>query len=258
MKFFKSNIFSGILILFIFSSTSCKREIPELTAKETDISNGAVVQVYNATVKSSRNYIYVDGMPVSGAVFASGGTFPNTAYGFKLSPGMHSIQIKDTALATTQSPLTFSQSFDAGKSYTVFTYDTATSIKQLTILNNIVIPTDTSSRLRLANFIFNTTGIPNVDVYSFRRISGTPVFLGGSPVFTGNTPIFSNVVTNAVTDFMPYPSGLTDTFYVYATGTTSPLIVKGVVPSLVPTRSYTTALNGSFRGTKAIGTFANY
>lgn len=258
MKFFKSNIFKCSLIFFIFAIAGCKREIPELISTDTNISNGAVLQVYNATVKSNRNYIYVDNTPVSGAVFSSGGTFPNTAYGFKLSPGTHTILIKDTALATTQVPLTFSQSFDAGKSYTVFTYDTTTSIKQLTLVNNIVVPTDTSSRLRLANFIYNATAIPNVDVYSFRRISGTPVFLVGSPVFTGNTPIFSNIVSNKVTEFIPYASGLTDTFYVYATGTTSPLIVKGVVPSLVPTRSYTTALTGSLRGTKAIGTFANY
>ena len=258
MKFFQLNIFRCSLVITFFVFSACTREIPQLTAKDTDVSSAATLQVFNATVKSVRNYVYVDGTPVSGAVFGSGGIFPNTAYGIKLTTGMHSILIKDTASSTTQVPLTFSQSFDAGKSYTTFTYDTITTIKQLTVANNIVVPTDTSSRLRLANFIYNASAIPNVDVYSFRRISGMPVFLGGSPVFTGNTPIFSNIVTNVVTDFIPYPSGLPDTFYVYATGTTSPLIVKAVVPSLVPTRSYTTALTGSFRGARAIGTFATY
>ena len=258
MKFFKLNIFKLSLVFSAFAFSACKREIPQLTAKDTDLSTAATLQVFNATVKSLRNYVYVDGTPVSGAVFSSGGIFPNTAYGIKLTSGMHSILVKDTALATTQIPLTFSQSFDAGKSYTTFTYDTITSIKQLTVVNNVVIPTDTSSRLRLANFIYNASPIPNVDVYSFRRIAGTPVFLNGSPVFVGNTPIFGNIATNAVTDFMPYPSGLSDTLYVYATGTTTPLIVKGVIQSLVPTRSYTTALTGSFKAVKAIGTFANY
>lgn len=258
MKFFQLNIFRWSLVITFFVFSSCKREIPQLTAKETDISNGATLQVFNATVKSVRNYVYVDGKAVSGAVFASGGVFPNTAYGIKLSSGMHSITIKDTTLPTTQAPLTYSQLFDAGKSYTTFTYDTSTNTKQITVVNNIVVPTDTSSRLRLANFIYNASAIPNVDVYSFRRIVGTPVFLNGSPVFVGSTPTFGNIATNVVIDFIPYPSGFTDTLYVYATGTTTPLIVKGVIPSLVPTRSYTTALSGSFKGVKAIGTFANY
>lgn len=258
MKFFKLNIFRWSLVITSFAYSACTREIPQLTAKETDLNTAATLQVFNATVKSLRNYVYVDGTPVSGAVFASGGIFPNTAYGIKLASGMHSILVKDTALVTTQIPLTFSQSFDAGKSYTTFTYDTITSIKQVTLVNNIVIPTDTSSRLRLANFIYNASAIPNVDVYSFRRIAGTPVFLNGSPVFAGNTPIFGNIATNTITDFMPYPSGLSDTLYVYATGTITPLIVKGVIQSLVPTRSYTTALTGSFKAVKAIGTFANY
>jgi hypothetical protein len=86
--------------------------------------------------------------------------------------------------------------------------------------------------------------LPNVDVYSFRR--GT------------TTPVFTNVATASVTNFIPYSSGMTDTLYVYATGTTSPLIVKQLVPSLTPTRSYTAVYNGSYKGTKAITTFVTY
>ena len=258
MKFFKSNILRLILVITSIAYYGCTREIPKLTSTEIDISSAATLQVFNATVKSVRNYVYIDGTAVSGAVFASGGVFPNTAFGIKLTVGTHSVLVKDTAMVTTQIPLTFSQLFDAGKSYTTFTYDTTTSIKQLTVVNNIVVPTDTSSRLRLANFIYNATAIPNVDVYSFRRIVGTPVFSNGAPVFVGSAPVFGNIATNGVTDFIPYSSGLTDTFYVYATGTTTPLIVKAVIPSLVPTRSYTTALTGSFKAVKAIGTFANY
>jgi len=133
---------------------------------------------------------------------------------------------------------------EAGKSYTIFTYDTITSTKQATVLNNIVVPTDTSSRLRFANFIYNTTPVANVDVYSYKKGTGAP--------------LFANVATNQVTDFIPYASLQTDTLYVYAAGTTSPLIVKQAVPSLVPTRSYTSAYNGSYRGTKAVTTFATY
>jgi len=132
---------------------------------------------------------------------------------------------------------------EAGKSYTIFTYDTITSTKQVTILNNIEIPTDSSARLRFANFIYNTTPVANVDVYSFRK---------------PGTKVFSNIATNQVTDFIPYSSLQTDTLYVYAAGTTSPLIAKQLVPSLVPSRSYTSVYNGSYRGTKAVTTFATY
>jgi hypothetical protein len=181
---------------------------------------------------------------VSGIVLASGGIFPGTAYSFKVNAGSRSFTIKDTLPATTQVPLTFTQTMEAGKSYTIFTYDTITSTKQATVLNNIVVPTDTSSRLRFANFIYNTTPVANVDVYSYKKGTGAP--------------LFANVATNQVTDFIPYASLQTDTLYVYAAGTTSPLIVKQAVPSLVPTRSYTSAYNGSYRGTKAVTTFATY
>ena len=242
MKFLNKIILVfGVLIIAVLY-LSCSRETPHIAPSE-NISAGGTAQVFSATVKAARNYVYVDGVPVSGIVFAYGGVFPGTAYGFKVNPGTRTITIKDTLPATTQTPITFTQNIDAGKSYTIFTYDTITSTKQLTVVNNIVIPTDTSSRLRFANFIYNTTPVANVDVYSFRK---------------PGTPVFSNVATNQVTEFIPYASGRTDTLYVYAAGTTSPLIVKQLVPSLVATRSYTSVYNGSYRGTKAITTFATY
>jgi len=244
MKFLKKiNLILWVLAISAIYM-SCTKETPHIATRITDFSNSASVQVFSATVKAARNYIYVDGTPVSGIVLAYGGIFPGTAYSFKVNAGSRSFTIKDTLPATTQAPLTFTQTMEAGKSYTIFTYDTITSTKQATVLNNIVVPTDTSCRLRFANFIYNTTPVANVDVYSFKKGTGAP--------------LFANVATNQVTDFIPYASLQTDTLYVYAVGTTSPLIVKQVVPSLVPTRSYTSAYNGSYRGTKAITTFANY
>ncbi len=236
----------NIIIWILGASTiyiSCTQETPHIAPRSTDLSNSATVQVFSATVKAARNYIYVDGTSVSGIALAYGGIFPGTAYSFNVGSGARAFTIKDTLPTTTQTPLTFTQTMEAGKSYTIFTYDTITSTKQATVLNNIVVPTDTSARLRFANFIYNTTPVANVDVYSFRK---------------PGTPVFSNVATNQVTEFIPYSSLQTDTLYVYAAGTTSPLIVKQVVPSLVPTRSYTSAYNGSYRGTKAITTFATY
>lgn len=223
---------------------SCTKETPQVAPTETNFSNSANVQVFNATVKSTRNYIYVDGVPVSGAALAYGGVFPATAYSFKVNAGSRSFLIKDTLPATTQIPLSFSQNMDPRKSYTIFTYDTITSVKQSTILNNIVVPKDTTCMLRFANFIYNSSAVPNVDVYSFRK--GTA------------SPVFSNVATNQVTDFIPYAAGVTDTLYVYATGTTSPLLVKSVISSFTQTRSYTSVYSGSYSGKKAIVAFATY
>ena len=243
MKFLKK---INIIVWILAASAvyiSCTKETPHIATPETDFSSAASVQVFSATVKATRNYVYIDGTPVSGTALAYGGIFPGTAYSFKVGAGARSITIKDTLPATTQAPLTFTQTMEAGKSYTIFTYDTITSTKQATVLNNIVVPTDTSSRLRFANFIYNTTPVANVDVYSFRK---------------PGTAVFANVATNQVTEFIPYASGTTDTLYVYAAGTTSPLIVKQVIPSFVATRSYSSVYNGSYRGTRAISTFATY
>ncbi|GEO11876.1 DUF4397 domain-containing protein [Segetibacter aerophilus] len=244
MKILKIIIVSLGVLPFSSLYMSCTKETPQVAAAQTDFSLSSKVQIFDATVKSTRNYIYVDGTPISGAALAYGAVFPATAYAFMVNAGSRSFTIKDTLPSTTQVPLTFTETLDPGKSYTIFTYDTITSVKKLSVLNNIIIPTDTTAMLRFANFIFNTTAVPGVDVYSFRR--GT------------TTPVFTNVATTKVTDFIPYASGLTDTLYLYATGTTSPLLVKSVVPSLTPSRSYTSAYSGSYRGAKAVATFATY
>ncbi|HET7118904.1 MAG TPA: DUF4397 domain-containing protein [Hanamia sp.] len=223
---------------------SCSKETPNVAQPQTDFTNVANVQIFNATLKATHNYVYVDGSPVSGAAVSYGGVFPATAYSFIVNPGSRTFLIKDTTTGTTQVPLTFTQNMDAGKSYTIFTYDSITNIQQSTVLNNIVIPGDTTCMLRFANFIYNSADVPNVDVYSYRKGSSAPVF--------------SNVATTGVTDFIPYAAGITDTLYVYATGTTSPLLVKALIPTLTQTRSYTSVYSGSYSGKQAIATFATY
>lgn len=234
-------------ILMITGYVSCTKETPLLAVTQTDFSSSSSVQIFNGTVRSARNFVYVDGVVVNGSALNYGGVFPGSAYSIKVNAGTRSILIKDTLPTTTQVPLTFNQNFDAGKSYTVFTYDTITSMKQTTVVNNITVPKDTTSMLRFANFIYNATPVANVDVFSFRRgVAGTGV------------PVFKNVATAQVTDFIPYSSGLTDTLYVYPTGAISPLLVKLVIPSFIPTRSYTTVYSGSYSGTKTLSTFATY
>ena len=225
---------------------SCAKNDPVHATTETDFSSSSQVQVFNATVKATRNYVYVDGVPVSGVAFAAGSTFPNTAYAFRVKAGLRSFSIRDTLITSAQLPLNFAENLDPNKFYTIFTYDTITSPKQVTVLNNIQIPSGNVSMLRFANFIYNSNAMPNVDVYSYR--------------ITPGQPIFSNVPTNSATNFIPMTAGLIDTLYVYATGTTSPLLAKqafSVAPT--PQRSYTMVYNGSYRSTsRAITMVATY
>jgi hypothetical protein len=268
MKLSKIIILSLGVVFMSFLYLSCTKNNKQLATTDSDFSNSTTVQVFNAAVKSTRNYVYVDGVPVSGAALAFGGVFPATAYAFKVNGGLRAFLIKDTLNTSTQPPLTFAENMLIGRSYTIFTYDTFSIIKQITVLNNITVPTDTTSRLRFANFIYNSTtstnpspaAVPNVDVYSYRRIPGTPSYPGAQtfPNFTGITPVFSNVPTYQVTDFIPYASGITDSLYVFATGTTTPLITKSVVTTLTPQRSYTSVYTGSFKGTKTFSTIVTY
>ena len=246
MKFFKSII--GILGVASLSTIyiSCTKETPAIATVKSNLGTTATVQVFDATLKSTRNFIWVNEKLVSGSGLAFGGVYPGTGYAFNVPSGLTRILIKDTLVTSTQPPLFFTPTLTTGKNYTIFMYDTLNNPKELLVENKIVIPTDTTARLRFGNFLYNTTAIPAVDVYSYRR--------GG----TNSNPVFSNVATNTVTDFIPYASMITDTLYVYATGTKSPLIVKSFVTSLTPSRSYTSALNGSYRGTKTITTFVTY
>lgn len=245
MKFLRIIIISLGAVAVSSLYLSCAKPNPEkIGATEDGFSNATMVQVFDAAFGTTRNYVYVDAFPVSGVTFAYGGVFPATAYAFKVQAGLRAFMIRDTLKTSTQSQLTFAENMLVGKHYTIFMYDTLTSVKQSTVLNNIVVPADTTARLRFANFIYNKAALANVDVYSFRR--GT------------TTAVFSNVPTTGVTDFIPYASGLTDTLYVYATGTTTPLLVKVAIPSLTPTRSYTAAYTGRYTGTRTISTFVTY
>jgi hypothetical protein len=250
MKYIKIIFLVCGFVIIAIPFISCNRDIPHIAQTQTVGISSATVQVFNATVSAKRNYVYVDNVPVSGALLAYSGIFPGTAYGFNVTPSSHTFLIKDTLSATTQTPVSLTAIISAGKSYTVFTYDTITSTKALVVLNNITVPSDTTCRLRFGNFIYNTSAIPNVDVYSYRK--------GGVGGLSA-TSVFSNVATDSVTSYIPYASGLTDTLYIYSTGTTTPLLAKFLLTSLTPTRSYTAAYSGSYKSTtKTLSTFANY
>ncbi|MEO7984575.1 MAG: hypothetical protein ABI688_10880 [Bacteroidota bacterium] len=226
---------------------SCVKGAPDKVAvTDSDFSNKALVQVFVATVNATRNYIYVDNAPVNGAPIVSGSIFPAVGTGFNLTGGVRSFLVRDTQTittpVTTQIPLNFAQNLQAGKHYSVFLYDTITTPKQKTVVDNIVIPTDTTAKIRFANFIYNPTIVPAVDVFSFYR----------------NINIFTNVAVTDVTDFVAYPSRLTlDTLYIRETGTMN-LLLKIPITLLTPKRSYTLVYRGSYRGTRVGTLYGNY
>jgi hypothetical protein len=258
---------SAVIVSALLAGSCVKPTGLKVGTVQSDFSNKSFVQVFNATVGTSRNYVYVDGNPVSGSLMAYGGAFPatTTPANFSVTSGVRAMLIRDTSSTIlTQPPLSFGGSFDVGKYYSIFMYDTATTVKQKTVVNNIVIPDDTTARLRFANFVYNPTALTTgFDIFSVKR----------------NANIFTNVQTLDVTDYIPYASALTDTFYIRTNGSTTNL--QNFVPSttsppgsfaniqttLNPTRkrSYTLIFRGGYRATtstnatvRTLSILANY
>lgn len=220
---------------------SCTKSFDERRVATTNLSNTSVVQAYVAMVNASRNHIWIDANRVTGTALATAGLFPATGYGFSVTGGTRAFLLRDTSATTTQVQYSFAQELQAGKNYTMFIYDTITSPKQKTVETSIVMPSDTTARLRFANFIYNPNAMVNVDVFSYNN----------------NANVFTNVGLTDVTGFIPFQSGRTDTLYVRETGTQN-LLVKQIVGPFTTKRSYTAVYRGSYRGTRALSTFANF
>jgi hypothetical protein len=233
--------FGSLLLL-----SACTKTFDDKTPGEFGFTKGSSFQLAIATVGASRNYIYVDGAPQNGAALSTGSIFPSGLgnYGFSVPGGLRSFLLRDTLTATTQAQLSFANVVGINKNYTVFAFDTITAIKQKTVETSIVIPADTTARIRFANFIYHPNGMPPVDVFSFNR----------------NSNVFTNVSITDVTGFINYPSNIgVDTLYVNETGTTN-LLAKISISNLTPKRSYTVLYRGSGRaaGLKTASLFANW
>lgn len=227
---------------FVLLMYSCSKNKKETFAVQKDFTNTSQIQVFMAMVNTTRNYVFVDGNPITGALMSSGSIFPSTGYASSITGGIRSFLLLDTLPATTQIPLSFSENLQVGTNYTIFIYDTINAPKQKTVQTSIVIPSDTSSRIRFANFIYNPFAVPAVDVYSFNRQAN----------------IFTNIQVTDVTSFIPYPSELvTDTLYVRETATMNLLFKTTITGGLSRKRSYTYVYRGSHRGTKLATLFSN-
>jgi hypothetical protein len=237
------NCGAAMLVLLLAVTGCVKDKSKEVAQEQSQFNNNSQVQFYNAIVAAARNFVYVDAVPVTGASLALGGTFPSTPASFSITSGFRAFLIRDTLSTTTQPAISFGENLQPSGFYTIFLYDTVTQPKQKTVWNNIVIPSDTTSRLRFANFIYNPSALSQgFDIFSVKR----------------NAVIFSNVRETEVTEFIPYASALTDTFYIRLNGssanlqntdTTGKPTILNVQAVLTPTRlrSYTLVWRGGYR-----------
>jgi len=237
--------YSAILGLFLALS-ACEKESTLYLSEQTDLSGKSLIKVYSATLNATRNYVYVDTKPVTGAGIAYGGLFPSVSYYSAIPAGSRNIEIRDTLVTSTQAPVRFTFSFDAAANYTIFTYDTTTATKHLVVKDDIQVPNDTTARIRFANLIFARIAVPAVDIFSIKRQAN----------------IFSNVTAASVTNFIPYATDVADTLFVRAAGTTANLTqLNGILPR--EKRSYTVVFRGNYQlttGTSArtLTSFTSY
>jgi hypothetical protein len=244
----KNILFCSIVVVLAtgFVISACTKSFSEKTSQNLNFNNKSLVQVYLAVVNASRNYIYVDGNLITGSLMSSGSVFPSTAYASSIEPGVKGFFVRDTLSTSTQVPLSFTTNMQVGKNYTIFLYDSLDAPKQKTVETNIVVPADTTARLRFANFVHSKTAIPGIDIFSKRL----------------NQNLFTNINISDITGFIPFPSAFTDTLYVRSTGNTTNLITFNGL-NLAAKRSYTLVLRGSYfvtSGTAArtLSQFTNY
>ncbi|HEY6504779.1 MAG TPA: hypothetical protein VIZ28_12440 [Chitinophagaceae bacterium] len=227
---------AGVMAIASFYLSCTKTNFERVADANTDYNNKSLVQVYNASINTQRTFFYADGNKLNGAALiytqttATNAAHTGSGLTFILDPGLHSFLIRDTLLTSVQTPISFSGNLDANKFYTVFTYDTMNASKQKSVLADLVIPTDSTARLRFANFVYWKSGIPPpMDIFSKRL----------------NANIFSNINYTDVTGFIPYASMVSDSLIVRTAGTMIALDTLAV-SSFTPKRSYTLVFRGRY------------
>lgn len=230
-SFLKNKVLSLAAMMLILSS--CEKEYASIVQENKDLNGKAFVKYYNAVVGSARNYIYADNMPLNGASVAYTNVFPSLSPSyFALDAGTRAMTIKDTLVTSTQVPMNFSAVVEGNNFYTIIAYDSLNAPKQKLIKDNILPVTDTTARVRFANFPYSTAAMPNVDIYSIKRKEN----------------VFTNVSPASVTEFIPFASASNDTLFVRPTGTTTNLTqLNGLLPTA--RRTYTVIFRGSYRVT---------
>jgi len=224
-----------LIIAVIGLLTACTKDFDGRTTESVGTENKAFIRIVSGSVGAARNFATLDGALLNGTPLSMGGIFPGastvTAFATIL-PGARTIRVYDSAVVPMQTPVSISAVFDAGKFYTVYTYDTSNAVKALIQNDVFTVPADTTASVKFVNIIYSSTAVPNVDLFSRRRQAN----------------IASNIAPLASSNYIPHISGLTDTLEVRATGTTAPLaIINGF--TFNQKRTYNVVFRGRYQST---------
>lgn len=229
----QSLLFTGSVLVFC----ACSRNIHDTQIKESDLSSYAQGQFINLSIASNRSAIYVNNNVLNYATIAYRGQFPtlpNTS--FIINSGVQTLTIRDTLATAVQPRLSFTYDFTPASYYTIFLYDTVNQAKQLIVPTKIVIPSDTTARVRFAHFSYLPGAAPAIDIFSKLR----------------NENVVSGLQYTQVTDFIPYAT-VADSFFVKQTNNPS-IILDTLVFTPARKRSYTLAFRGRYRTAESAAT----
>ncbi len=206
----KMKLFSIIAVIGLL--TACKKDFDGRASESVGTENKAFIRIVSGSLGAARNFATLDGALLNGTPLSMGGIFPGastvTAFATIL-PGARTIRVYDSSAVPQQTPVSISATFDAGKFYTVYTYDTSNAVKALIQNDVFTVPSDTTANVKFVNIIYSSSAVPNVDLYSRRKRAN----------------IASNIAPLASSNYIPHISGLTDTLEVRATGTTTALAI---------------------------------
>ncbi len=165
-KQFLTSIKFAIALLVL---ASCKKEkdvnsmVPEEYA-QVSLHNIAIINNYGASKTQKPVDVFVDNQKINGSGPIS---YPGTVTGIYvgMKTGSHAIAIKDTAAANPAEYYAGTINVEAGKSYSVFAYDSLTSgkVKSLFLPNDRTLPAS-GANIRFLNFSMNAGP---VDVWLF-------------------------------------------------------------------------------------------
>lgn len=229
----KMKLFLIIAVVGLFSA--CKKDFDGRASESVGTENKAFIRFVPGSLAAARNFITLDGARLNGTGLAMGGVFPGastiTAFATIL-PGARTIRVFDSAALPMQTPVSISATFDVGKFYTVYTYDTSNAVKALINQDEFSVPSDTTANVKFVNIIYSSSAIPNVDLYSRRKRAN----------------IATNIAPLGNSNYVKHISGLSDTLEVRATGTTTTLtIVNGF--TFNAKRTYNVVFRGRYQST---------
>lgn len=216
---------------------SCQKDWKTVSQVNYELKDSAFIKVMHTTLSGGTVALYANGRFLSYYLTQAGATAPNLffptlgAYA-TVTPGAANILLKDT-LPVSKVSLVVTGTLEAGKYYSLFTYDTVTSIKYKLVEDKLTASPDTTTvtaRIRIANFLANQP--VGLDIISKR---------------TG-TVYATNVLPTNVSEFAPAFSRFTDSIQIRLNGTATIIGTINTV-NMLERRNYTVLVRGRTGGT---------